>query len=184
MKRILFFLPALLSLRASAQNKMPDPPYMNKVYLVEAAKDSLKQLAEETGTHSNKIAMFGKQQSGVDYSMDGAQSALRIAQSDSAAFEVSITGMMAMDPSMMFTLYQCTAKGSKRIVTVNGMSGANNNSSQNSIEVNVKKVKEDVYELIPAKKLDAGEYAFVDLMSSAMGGGKTVQLFTFGVGVK
>jgi hypothetical protein len=181
MNKILSLLFVVISLGVQAQNKIPDPPFMNKVYLVQATKDSLKQLAEETATHSTKMAMFSRGQTGSDFSMDGKQSAIRITLSDTAAFAVSISGMMAMDPTMMFTLYRCTIKGSKRVATINSMSGANNSSDQNTVMLNVKKIKEDIYELIPAVKLQAGEYAFAYLMSSAMGGGKSMQMFTFGV---
>ena len=112
--------------------------------------------------------------------MDGAQSLVRILLSDTAAFAVSINGMMAMDPTMMFTLYRCTAKGSKRVVTISS-SGSNDSKDQNMVMLNVKKIKEDVYELIPESKLEPGEYAFDNYMSSAMSGGKSMQMFTFGV---
>lgn len=180
MSKIFSLLFIVVSSVALGQNKILDPPFMNKVYLVEAAKDSLKQLAEETAMHSNKMAVFGHGQSGMDYSMDGAQSTVRISLSDTAAFAVSISGMMAMDPTMMFTLYRCTVKGNKRVVTISG-SASNDSKDQNIVMVNVKKIKDDVYELFPASKLEAGEYAFDNYMSSAMSGGKSMQMFTFGV---
>ena len=102
---------------------------------------------------------------------------------DSIKFVVK-TGNSMFDPSMTIKLYHFDSKKGNReaIMSSDGGMYGKAKKTENEISCNMQKSGNDVFILIPASKLVAGEYGFLNTMLMSGGGMKmSYTVFAFGV---
>jgi hypothetical protein len=121
------------------------------------------------------------------YEMEGEKSPIRL-NTDGAIFVIEQgTGMLSMDISMTLLLYKLEIKEGKRIAVVGDYKGSifkGGTTTDTKIATTSKQLKEGLTQLMPTKKLEKGEYAFV---SSTMEGnnydGKNTKYIVYAFGI-
>jgi hypothetical protein len=101
------------------------------------------------------------------YEIEGEHSALTL-NADSAIFVIKQgTGMLNMDMSMTITLYKLDIKDNKRVAVVGDYKPSimgTGKTTDTKITTSSKQLKEGIVQIVPAKKLEQGEYAFISSM--------------------
>ena len=169
MKKILFTLIAVSActyLYAQDDNTIPEPEFMNQVYVLKVDKQlqPLEKVQAELKTKNKVIAMGNVKQFFI---INGSKSSV-VLPASSAMFVVSTGGNgFAQDPSTQFQLLKFETKKSNREALLTGYSGQQKKSDEpsNEISLNLKKIKEGVFGLVPGQTLEKGEYAFINKTS-------------------
>lgn len=180
---ILLFLFNLAG-QAGGQINASGTGYLNHIYYAYRL-DSLAELEQSSARMVSKTKAMGFGGSEGDFQIAGEKSTKRIKAGDTIRFVFkSVTTMM--DPTMMIRLYRFYPKKGGREAVVNGQGGAYNkgktSTNENEISFNVLK-EPDGFILIPANKLVAGEYGFLNMMmiNNAGSGNISFTVFAFGV---
>jgi hypothetical protein len=123
---------------------------------------------EEAGAkriQKKKLGGFG----GVSftYELEGEKSAIRL-NADSAIFVIKQgSGVITMDLSMTITLYKLEVKNGKRVAVQGEYKSSiigSGKTTDSKIITSAKQLKEGLTQLLPQKKLEKGEYAFISSM--------------------
>jgi hypothetical protein len=179
----IFFSVAVKAQDAASYGKAPSTTVKLYHPKIETQSD-----LENTGAirkQKKKLGGFG----GVSftYEMEGEKSPLRL-HADSAIFVIEQgTGMLTMDMSMTLQLFKLEIKNGKRIAVMADYKGSifkSGTTTDTKITTSSKQLKEGLTQLMPTKKLEKGEYAFV---SSTMEGnnydGKNTKYIVYAFGV-
>lgn len=176
---IVFAVSLLRVFGNSKIDSIPDPEFINQVYHIDKINQKLIDLEKANSEMKMKMKMLGMGGGSQAYEMDGNHSPVRFgADENSFVLSVGSTSMMS-DPSMTLSLYKFEVKKNKREATMMQYSGRGQSNNNNTLELKFKKLKEGVFEVVVPKKLEKGEYGFVN-MSMMNAGGKVV-VYAFGV---
>jgi hypothetical protein len=145
---------------------VPSPDFIDQPMLWDKTSDTLIRLSKESYEMKGKI---GK----MIYRFEGLQSPTRISSESEISFLISTSGTMLISGAKLYILK--AGKKNKREVLAMQVKGYGTSSvqgnSETEISFDVRKIKDDVYELVVSKTLEKGEYAFVMGMNG----------FTFGI---
>jgi len=145
---------------------VPTPDFIDQPMLWDKTSDTLIRLSKESYEMKGKI---GK----MLYKFEGLQSTSRINSDSDFSFLISTSSTMMISGAKLYILKE--GKKKKREVLamqVKGFGSASvQQNSETEISFDLKKIKDDVYELVVTKSLEKGEYAFVIGMNG----------FTFGI---
>jgi len=185
MKNILFLIIIFLvsnrqSFAFGQKDSIPEPEFMNQVYQYDKINKKLVNLEKVNAEMKSKIKLMGG--GTVVYSIDGSRSEARInsekINSENSSFMITIAGgTMMSDPSMTLKLYKLESKKSKREVPMGQYGAQGKGNSQ--VDLNFKKLKEGVYEIVVSGRLEKGEYGFINM--NTMGQTGKIPMFTFGI---
>ena len=156
-----------------------------KLYNISTNQQSNLETSGAIRKQKKKLGGFG----GVSFSyeIEGEKSTTRL-NADSAIFVIQQgTGAMSMDISMTITLYKLEIKGGKRVAVQadykSSLTGSGK-TTDTKITTSTKQLKEGLTQILPQKKLEKGEYAFV---SSMMEGnnydGKNTKYIVYAFGI-
>lgn len=204
MRTIISFATATIFSSMLFAQAYPQPEFSNEVYLLKKGNPSTLVRLEKNYSKpetKTKLGGFG----GVEYAyeIEGAKSTVRLNSDQNISFVFS-TGApsnsksdstllangidpnalsaTAFDPARMITLYKTSIDKSIRKVYLAKSSGAfsmgNKNTSSYKYSFSIKKIREGYWELVPDKRMPAGEYSFVVMEYSADG---SYVLFAFGI---
>jgi len=168
MKNLMIFVFILFSNAIKAQDiasygKAPSAEV--KLYHPSTEKQSNLETTGAIRNQKKKLGGFG----GVSFSyeIEGEKSAIRL-NADSAIFVIQQgTGMLAMDMSMTLMLYKLEIKNGKRVAVQGDYKSSlvgTGKTTDTKIATSSKQLKEGLTQIIPQKKLEKGEYAFVSSM--------------------
>jgi hypothetical protein len=184
MKNVLFLLLIFLVGNQSFANvqkdSIPEPEYMNQVYQYDKINKKLVSLEKANAEMKTKIKLMGG--GAMVYSIEGAKSEARIngekINSENSSFMITVAGgTMISDPSTTLKLYKLDSKKSNREVPMGQYGASGKGNSQ--VDLNFRKLKDGVYEIIVSGKLEKGEYGFLNM--NAMGQTGKIPMFTFGL---
>jgi hypothetical protein len=182
---------ALFSTSANAQDVCPE--FANMVSVVSADGKSSKELSMERAVAKQKKKGIYR---GYDNSvrLDGSASKVETKSRQKFAFKPINP---QVHPAQQIKLYPFQSKKSYRELVVGGVNtfggSKNRKSGDNSIPLELKKIKDGCYEITPAAPLPVGEYAFslggqgssADVKGTSAGYGSTTQGQTwFGFSIK
>jgi len=157
-KRIILFILGLIALNAFSQTStIPSPEFSDQPYIWLKDSNELLKLSKETADYKGGLTK-------VFYKFDGIQSATKIAFEKNISFLVN-SSMPAMLSAVK--LYKLEVKKKFRQVEImsSGL-GKATMTDENVIEINSKKITENVYEIRVSKKLEKGDYVFIFGMNS------------------
>jgi 1-aminocyclopropane-1-carboxylate deaminase/D-cysteine desulfhydrase-like pyridoxal-dependent ACC family enzyme len=136
----------------------------SEIKLYHPANDKQSGLESTTALKSQKKKLGGFGGVSFSYELKGEKSDVRI-NADSAIFIlVQGTGMMGMDISMSIMLYKLEVRGGNRIAVVGDYKPSvlgMGKTTDTKINTNSKQLKEGLTQILPEKKLEKGEYAFI-----------------------
>jgi hypothetical protein len=112
------------------------------------------------------------------FEVPGERSAVRLNAGDQPAFIVNTGGPLPDG----FVLYKLAVKKKFREAVTTNVNGVGQmKGSEGVISVNIKAMKNGLYELIPATALEKGEYFFVQRTNSNALTTTSADVYTFGV---
>jgi hypothetical protein len=169
--------------KSSGSSAEPQPQFLNHIYFLQ--QDSLIALEQVSAEMKSKTKALGFGGNETGYEMNGEKSPVRIKNVAGMRFAVKLNTAM-FDPSTMIKLYKFDSQKSGREAIVGAQGGMfnkkKNSGGANEIACNVQKSGNDVYIIIPALKLEKGEYGFVNMMMVSTNGMRaTYTVFAFGV---
>ena len=166
MKRILVLAALLVAFtfqafaQAKSKTALPAVDMINHVYFYQLSTNQVTPLEKQAATMKTKTSIMGYGGAKVLLAIDGGTSAVRVPKSDTLRFVIN-TGGAAPE----FNLYKLeVAKKTRQATTqqAKGMLGGGNNSAGGgTIVVNTIQLRPGIYQIVPASKLDSGEYFFM-----------------------
>ena len=136
-----------------------------KLYHPSTEKQSDLETTGAVRKQKKKLGGFG----GVSFSyeMEGEKSTVQV-NADSAIFVLQQgTGMVGMDISMTLRLFKLEIKNGKRVAVEGEYKSSvlgSGKTTDTKIVTRSKQLKEGLTQIVPEKKLEKGEYAFVSSM--------------------
>lgn len=166
----------------SQNKKTPIPATLNELHYYNKSNDALQLLEKGKADFVSKAKGFGFGGATTNFELSGDKSTARVVSNDSVSFVVSLAGG-AGDPGTLFSLFKVELKKGKRIANYinTRVYGGKNGSGDGIISFSVKRIGDQVFELIPSVKLEKGEYLFVNKATLANYGGRGADAFAFGV---
>jgi hypothetical protein len=168
---------------ANAQTaKPPVPSTLSEVTHYRKSDNSLQKLEKGKAEFVTKTKGMGFGGAATNFVLDGDKASVRIVSADTVSFIVALAEGMG-DPSGWFSLFRVEVKKGKRIANyVNTkVYGGKSGSGDGIVSYTVRKLGDQVYEIIPSVKLEPGEYFFVNRGTLANHGGKGADAFAFGI---
>jgi hypothetical protein len=159
----IFFSVAIKAQDIASYGKAPSS--VVKMYHPTTEKQSDLENTGAIRKQKKKLGGFG----GVSftYEMEGEKSPVRL-HADSAIFVIEQgTGMLSMDMSMTLQLFKLEIKNGKRVAVQGDYKPSllgTGKTTDTKISTSSKQIKKGLTQLVPAKKLEKGEYAFVSGM--------------------
>lgn len=162
-------------------SKPPVPDILNDIRYYQPSTNYLKPLEKTTARYVTKSKALGYGGMTISFVLDGKESTIRLSSADRMTFIVALGDGMG-DPTGWFTLYKATVKKGKR----SGKFGdykvfGGSSTNKEVISYSVKKLGNQVYEIIPDTKLDKGEYFFANKGSLSKYGNTAADVFAFGI---
>jgi hypothetical protein len=166
----------------SQSKNVSAPATLNDIYYYNKSSASLLVIEKGKADFVTRTKGFGFGGAATNFELNGDKSAFRIIMSDSVSFVVSLASG-AGDPSTLFSLFKAEVKKDKRISNyVNTKVYYGKNGSGDAIiSFTVKKIGDQIFEIIPSVKLDKGEYVFINKGTLANYGGRGAESFSFGI---
>ena len=179
----IFFSVTIKAQDISSYGKAPSSAI--KLYHPKTEQQTDLENTNATRKQKKKLAGFG----GVSFSyeMEGEKSTVRL-NADSAIFVLQQgTGMLAMDMSMTLRLFKLEIKNSKRIAVEGDYKPSilgTGKTTDTKITTSSKSLKEGLTQIVPEKKLEKGEYAFVSSMMEGNNyNGKNTKYIVYAFGI-
>lgn len=167
-KSITCFIVAVLFYSTAIANiftdTIPSPEFTNQPYFFDKENNKLIPLEATSAKLKSKVKALGYGGFSSGFEIKGSNSTIVITTKDAAEFVLS--GNTMMDPSQTTSLYKLkNNKNSREVVMTQhkGMFGKSDDKD-NKINFNVKKDGNN-YVFVVSEKLEAGEYAFINMMS-------------------
>ena len=159
----------------------------SEVKLYHPSTDTQTDVETTGATRKQKEKLGGFGGVSFSYEIEGEKSPVRL-NADSAIFVIQQgTGMLAMDMSMTLRLFKLEVKNGKRVAVEGDYKPSvlgSGKTTDTKITTSSKQLKEGVTQIVPQKKLEPGEYAFV---SSMMEGnnydGKNTKYIVYAFGI-
>jgi hypothetical protein len=144
---------------------VPTPDFIDQPMLWDKTTNTLSKISKESYEMKGKI---GK----MLYIFDEPKSETRVAKGTDFSFLISSSNSTAISAAKLYLLETKKKRREVQAMQVKGyMSASIEQNSDVEISFDLRKVNDDVYELVLSKKLEPGEYAFVIGMNG----------FTFGI---
>lgn len=168
MKNVLLLICVFFSLFVKGQDIASygkAPSSVVKLYHPKTEQQTDLENTNATRKQKKKLGGFG----GVSFSyeIEGEQSTVRL-NADSAIFVLQLgTGSLAIDISMTLRLFKLEVKNGKRIAVEGDYKSSvlgTGKTTDTKITTSTKQLKEGPSQIVPEKKLEKGEYAFVSSM--------------------
>lgn len=166
----------------SAQTKkIPVPATLDEINYYRKSDNALQPLQRGKADFVTKVKGFGYGGAAMNFVLDGDKASVRLS-GDSVSFIIALGDGMG-DPTGAFNLFRVDVKKGKRVANYSntkvyfGKSG----SGEGIISFAVKKLGDQVYEIVPSEKLDKGEYMFVNRGTLGNYGGRSADAFAFGI---
>ena len=132
--------------------EVPQPDFANVPAFYIEGTNELRNSAKEN------VIMAGKMMKAM-YELQGTSSKVRIKQTDN--YIIVVKPLAEIDPSTMIQLKKMTVKKKNRQALMAQMQGFKVTTSKDDIPYNLKKLGNDVYQIIPESPLAPGEYMFM-----------------------
>jgi hypothetical protein len=163
---IFFFLVFLIISSSLLAQKFPDPEFSSRPYILQA-DFTLKNLERADAQIDMKVKGMGYGGVETYYTVFTPASDVRLSKSALPKFIIKIEGNL--DPSELVALSLGTAKKSRRrfLQGSMGMTGKARDVSDAYLKLEFKKIRNDIYEIILPKDIQAGEYAFMPISSNS-----------------
>lgn len=162
-------------------SKLPVPEVLNDICYHQESDNSLKPLEKTTARYVTKSKAFGYGGVTINFVLDSDKSPIRLVSAERTTFIVAMADGTG-DPTGWFTLYKATVKKGKRSGNFGDYKVFGKPSSNKEvISYSVKKIGNQVYEIIPDTKLDKGEYFFANKGSLSKYGNTAADVFAFGI---
>jgi hypothetical protein len=156
----------------------------NEVKLYHPKNGQQTDLEKTGAVKKQKKKLGGFAGMSFTYEMEGEKSPMRI-NADSAIFVIEQgTGMFSMDISMAILLYKLEIKDGKRVAVQGNYKPSLfgvGKTTDTKITTSSKQLKEGLKQIIPEKKLQKGEYAFLGGMVGADGDATKCTVYAFGI---
>jgi hypothetical protein len=168
MKKIMVLAFVLFSEKIQAQDiasygKAPS----SEIKLYHPATEKQTDLEATGATRKQKKKLGGFRGVSFTYEIEGEKSTVQL-NADSAIFVMHQgTGSLAVDVSMTLRLFKLEIKNGKRIAVEGDYKPSvlgSGKTTDTKISTSSKPLKEGLTQIIPEKKLEKGEYAFVSSM--------------------
>lgn len=178
---LLAVLVASLYVNAQLKN-LPKPETLNEVNWNKKPGNILQKLEKVAADFVNRKKVLGYGGSSTNFVINGEKSSLRISSSDSLSFLVTMADG-TYDPSTRFVLIKAKiVKGKREAPYIKtGAMFTKSSKGDDQIAFTVKSHGNQLYEFIPEKKLEPGEYMFVNLTTLGNYGGRGADVFAFGI---
>lgn len=134
----------------------PVPDFANTPMLWEKSGSQLSRLQKEEQGFKGKI---GK----AVLSFDGTASGVRATNEFAIVIKISEGSMAGMDPLSLIKFFKMDVKKKSRdaeYIATKGLTGYGE-STKNQVKFDLKKLHDDVYEIVPDTKLPEGEYVLM-----------------------
>ena len=160
----------------------------NTVLLYHLPEGNQTALENTKAVRRTKTTLGGFGGSSFSYILEGEKSPVRL-RADSAIFVTDKgKGLLATDPSITITLYKLEAGNDKRIAVLNKYKpsyvGGGSKNTNTKIPMGTKDLKEGLQQLLPEKKLEPGEYAFITITIAGNNyDGKNTKYIVFAFGI-
>jgi hypothetical protein len=188
MKNIILLICIFFSVSMKAQDiasygKAPS----SEVKLYHPSTEKQTDLEKKGAVRKQKKKLGGFGGVSFTYEMEGEKSPIRL-NADSAIFIIEQgNGMLSMDMSMTLQLFKLKIKNGNRVAVQGDYKPSllgTGKTTDTKITTTSKQLKEGLTQLMPTKKLEKGEYAFV---SSTMEGnnydGKNTKYIVYAFGI-
>lgn len=135
------------------------PEFLDQLYLLNVKDNSLQLVTKEANTYGMK--QYG---TSINYKFDGPSSKTIVPYRSNTAFIISTTTPMSLSAYSLYKLDVKKGKYRSFGIASGGFAKAEINKS--AMQVNYKKVGDDVYEFVPANTLLVGEYVLTNGVNS------------------
>jgi hypothetical protein len=182
MKQVILLTVCFWTGIAHAQStKIPMPEVLNDIQYYQQSSNSLKPLEKTTARYVTKSKALGYGGVTFNFVLDSDRSPIRFVSAERTTFIVAMADGTG-DPTGWFTLYKATLKKGKRSGNFGDYKVFGKPSSNKEvIFYSVKKIGNQVYEIIPDAKLDKGEYFFANKGSLSKYGNTAADVFAFAI---
>lgn len=166
MKSTIFIILLLAASWLRAQDAYPRPEFANQPYYFDKSSKQLTALEKSTAKIASKVKVLGYGGVSTQYVIEGSSASVSIASSDSAEFVIT-GGNNFMDPSQMMSLYLLDANKRQRTAVLSQSKGLFGKKQEaGKITCLLRKIN-DYYVLVVPVKLEAGQYAFINLVGGS-----------------
>jgi hypothetical protein len=158
--------------KKSETGNIPPIEFVNQVHAFFPLSNKLLPLEKSVANFKTKMKALGYGGTDMVYEIGGDKSTIRLNSSDSVFFLINSGGAMPE-----FVLYKLKVDKKKRSAAYMkaGMTGVK--SGENTIGLNIVKVSDGTYKLVPVKAIEKGEYFFAGKTQT----GTSVDVYAFGV---
>jgi hypothetical protein len=188
MKNVMILFFALFSAAIKAQDIAgygKAPASEVKLYHPSLQKQTDLEATGATRVQRKKLGGFG----GISFTfeIEGEKSPIRL-NADSALFVIQQgTGMLAMDLSMTIMLYKLEVKAAKRVAVQGDYKSSivgSGKTTDTKITSSTQPLKDGLTQIVPSRKLEKGEYAFVSsMMQGNKYDGKNTKYIVYAFGI-
>jgi hypothetical protein len=189
MHKIIFSAIAFFSIAAAGAQDMSSygkaPSTEVRLYHPDTDKQSDLETTGAVRKQKKKLGGFG----GItfSYELKGEKSSVRL-KADSAIFVIQQgSGSLGMDISMTLLLYKLEIKDGTRIAVQGDYKSSvlgSGKTTDTKIITSAKQIKAGLTQLVPEKKLEKGEYAFVSpMMEGNQYDGKNTKYVVYAFGI-
>ncbi len=184
MKTTLLILLSIFNLSLIlAQNNIPEPDFENKPYFYVEGESSLRSFDMTQADLDIKVLGMGYGGTEMYYSAYGKVSKISFPSNEIPRIFIKLN--TAADPSTFVRLGKASFKKDRRRFKVASRSMGGKSRSTNEVyyELNFKRVDGNLFEILIAQELDAGEYAILPIVSNQgfMGSSGQTPIYCFGI---
>jgi hypothetical protein len=164
--------------QTKSNGPVPDLEILNLIHAWNKGNNQTLALEKTTAQMKSKTKALGYGGVNIVFEVMGDKSPVRLAGSDQTAFLVN-TGGSVPDG---FVLYKLSVKKKYREAVSTNVNGVGQmKGSEGVISVNIKSMKNGLYELTPATALAKGEYFFAQRSNSNALTTSNADVYTFGI---
>ena len=175
MKKIILTIAILISGFSSIlmAQSFPDPEFSSRPYILDVDK-TLKNLERTDAQIETKVVGMGYGGFETYYTAFEPESDVRLSMNSLPKIIIKIEGNV--DPSEIISLSEAVVKRDRRRFLQNsrGMGGRARDISDTYINLEFKKIRDGIFEVILPSDIQPGEYAFMPINS---GGSNTLQTY-------
>jgi hypothetical protein len=176
MKPLFLFLSLFVVIAGISQTvTIPEPEFSNRPYYLKG--DKLEGLERTEVNYDTKFVAFGYGGSSSYYSALSPRSTVRFLQRSVPRFFIKIEGKFDIEDNPVVLSVGTIAKDRRQFKTNSTSSalfggGKSRDISKTFVKCSLKKIRDDIYEIVLATPLEPGEYAFMPLAEANLTGAK------------